>query len=480
MEEAAGFSTGRYRRSILAATVVAPLLFLAFSWPLILSGANKGRGASDSINYHKKAIRAFSSQFPSLDFSDYLSATTPGYHVLVALFGRVVSPDRTALQLFSSLLSAGLIATLASACAWRMRRALSPFGVIAVCLPFMTSLYVLSSGVWLLPDNTAWWLLLCVLLLSLRRSQHAGVWFASGLLLVALVFARQIHIWAAAIIWLAAWIGPGPARSDAPLLMRQDVGGLVLPRIARACIALLLTLPAFALLYWFYKLWGGLTPPTFKPMHGFSPQAAAPAFDLALLAIAGVFYISYWWEPFLKLLREQIWAVVLAAAIGLVLATLPATTESPSHGRVSGIFHAVKIAPVLFAHTSLLIAPLSTLGAVILVAWLRAMNPRARWIMLAAIAGFSAANAANPQLWQRYHEPFILMWTILAASLAVWSGGSAVKRPGLFATVGPLALAALLAAVSVRGIFYERTAQDAGFSPGHVEPSALNPAIPEP
>lgn len=490
MDQAAGFSTGRYRRSILAASLAAPLIFLAIAWPLILIGANKGRGAADSLNYHEKAIRSFAKQFPHPDLSDYLSATTPGYHLLVSVFARFISDKQIYLQLFSSLITAGLVITLASACAWRMRRAMSPFGVVAVCLPFLTSLYVVSSGVWLLPDNAAWWALLCVLLLALRRSQHVGVWFAAGILMIVLVLTRQIHIWAAALVWLAAWIGPGPARAEAPLFLRHDIGGLVFPRLARAAIAFVFTIPAFLVLWSFMKLWNGLTPPTFKQMHGASFQLATPAFDLSLLAIAGLFYISFWRHSLLKLLHEQSWIVAIAAGAGLLLGTLPETTEDPAEGRVSGIFHAVRALPTFFGHSSILIMSLSTLGAIVLVAWLRAINPRARWIMLAALIGFSIANTANPQLWQRYHEPFILLWTILASSLAVWSGGGgggsgggsalgAGRRPGIFAVLGPLVLAVFLGAISVRGIFYERVATDAGFTPGHVEPTLLAPQKPK-
>lgn len=473
MDQTTGFSTGRYRRSIFAATLLAPLAFLALALPLIFNGLNKGRGAADSLNYHEKAIRTFASQLPHPDFSDYLSATTPGYHLFVSIFARYVCDQRFCLQLVSAAISAILIATLASACAWRMRRAMSPFAVLAVCLPFICSIYVLSSGVWLLPDNAAWLALVCVLLLALRRSQHFGTWVVAGALLVVLVFTRQIHLWAAAIIWLGAWLGAGAARSESPLFSRHDIGGRTIPRITRTAIAFLLTLPAFVVLYAFYRLWGGLTPPSFKPMHGVSVQWAGPAFDLSLLAIAGSFYFEFWRAGFKKLAKEQFVLLAAVAASGLALAVIPSTTENPAAGRVTGIFHAVKVLPVIAGHTSLLIAPLAALGAVILFSFLRAMNPRARWIMLGALGGFSIANSVNPQLWQRYHEPFILMWIILASSLAVWGGSAA--RPGRLAYLGPLALAVLLAAVSVRGILYDREAADGGFTPGHVEPAALAP-----
>lgn len=473
MDQATGFSTGRHRRSIFAATFLAPLAYLAIVVPLIVMGMNRGRGASDSLNYHEKAIRTFASQWPHPDLSDYLSATTPGYHLALAAFARYISADGRHLQFVSAGIGALLIGTLASACAWRMRRAMSSLGVLAVCLPLIVCLYVVSSGVWLLPDNAAWWALLCVLLLALRRSQNMGTWIAAGIMLIVLVMTRQIHVWAAGVVWVGAWMGAGPARSEWPLLARQDVGGRLMPRITRALAAFVFTLPAFFVLYHFVQTWGGLTPPTFKPMHGASLQWAGPAFDLALLGIAGVFYVEFWRASLMKLVREQFWVVAVAAAAGAVLSVLPSTNEDASAGRTTGIFHAVKQLPLIAGHSSVLIVPLAVFGAVVLVAWARAMNPRARWVMLAAFAGFAAANSANPQLWQRYHEPFILMWTILASSLAVWGGAAA--KPGRLAVLGPLALACLLGAVSVRGIWYERPATDGGFRPGHVEPSAIGP-----
>ncbi len=472
MDQSTGFSTGRYRRSILAATLLAPALFLLAAWPLIFLKMDRGRAAIDSLNFHEKAIRTFARELPSPELHDYLSATTPGYHLAVATFSRLVSDQRLHLQLFGSLFTVGLIATLASACAWRMRRAISVFGVVAVCLPLITSLYIMGSGVWLLPDNAGWWALLCIMLLALRRSQHFGVWVIAGALMVLLVLMRQIHLWAAGLVWVGAWMGAGPARSDTPLFARQDTGGLMVPRIARALVAGLLTLPAFFVLYAFIKMWGGLTPPTFKDMHGASIQWAAPAFDLALLAIAGIFYAAFWSGALAKLAREQAWIILAAAFIGLALAVLPETTESQSAGRVTALFHAVKALPVIAGHTSILFLLLSPLGAVVLVAWLRAMNPRARWIMLAALGGFMLANSANPQLWQRYHEPFILLWTILSSSLAVWSAGgiSLTPRARFFMVAGPLLLAGLLAAISYRGIFDAPPAADAGYSPGNFHP----------
>lgn len=474
MDQSLGFSTGRYRRSVLAATLGVPAVFALIAWPMIAAGVNKGRGAADSLNYHEKAIRTFIQQWPHPDLSDYLSATTPGYHLLLAAFGKFISDSRMAMQFASSLITIVLFAVIASAAAWRMRRYVNAGGVICICLPLMASLYVLSSGVWLLPDNAAWLGVLTMLLLTLRRSQGLLVWLTSGAVLLALVLMRQNHLWAAGLVWVAAWLGPGPARGESPLFQRQDIGGLILPRLLRTLVAVAVTVPAFVVIWGFHSKWNGLVPPSFNEMHGVGIQWATPPFVLALVGIVGWFYVAFWWESLRKLVNEQAWIAFLAAVIGLVLGVLPETTPDRAAGRATGLWHVVRKTPQIADHISVLIAFLSMMGAVVLAGWLRAINPRSRWIMLAAMVGFVTANSFNPQLWQRYHEPFVLIWTILCASLAVWSGERLEGPTRRVAIFGPAILALMLGYISFRGIFVRGAeAIDGGLTPGHVEPSGL-------
>ncbi|MCH7793473.1 MAG: hypothetical protein IID31_14485, partial [Planctomycetes bacterium] len=143
-------------------------LFLVAASALILGGFERGRGAADQINYHEPVIRTFADQWPGFDFSDYLSATTPAYHVALATFARFVADSRPALQFAGALFTIGLLLTLtlAGSCGQRIgqQRALSqPLEArrwnraVLMTLPVTASLYVFSSGVWLLPDNAAWW-----------------------------------------------------------------------------------------------------------------------------------------------------------------------------------------------------------------------------------------------------------------------------------------------------------------------------------
>jgi len=59
----------------------------------------RGRGAFDQLNYHEQVIRRFVEQWPAPDLSDYLSATTPGYHLALAAFAEYAGESAVALRL---------------------------------------------------------------------------------------------------------------------------------------------------------------------------------------------------------------------------------------------------------------------------------------------------------------------------------------------------------------------------------------------
>lgn len=444
---------------------------LALSLPLILCGNMRGRGAGDQVNFHEKTIRALAADWPHFNFQgpSYLTATTPGYHLLLASIARAGLDSTTALRLASCAISAILILALAAF----LSRRLPPLQAFAVALPLVFSLYVVQSAAWLLPDNTAWRGVLAVLLLCLAPRQTARTLLAAAFALALLVFIRQIHIWAAAIIWAGAWLGPASAEggeADQPLLSN-------LPRrIPRAVLAFAATLPAFAVLAYFFKLWGGLTPPNFQNFYS-NLSPAAPAFILSLLGLGSIFFAAWFAQPLLAFARRYPAAIVLTITAAALVAIIPATTYA-NPGRFSGVWNATKPIPSIAHHTSPLILILSILGAVCLLGWSLVLPRRERWIILAALAGFTAAQAASGQLWQRYTEPFILMLLPIMASL-IPPARDASMRTNLLRTAGPLALAAILLVVTLQKLATDDPAIDKGqWDPAtnNFAPASISPA----
>ena len=427
--------------------MILAVLHLAVACWLIHTGRDTGPTASDQRGFHLPTIRQFAGQWPHADLSDYPSATTPGYHLLMAALARGAGDAEVGpwtvrlLQTATALLTAGMLAT---AC-WGLGRLAGtdddpPAGwaPFAPCLPFACSQYVFPAGVWLVPHNLAWWCVLGILLLAIRRRVDRRTFVVGAVLLGSLAFVRQIHVWAAAPLLAAAWLGgerPGDRVAAAPWARA---------RLGRIVCMLAATLPAVLALAYFYRLWGGLTPPG-EPWAKSAFSPTVPAVVLSLFGIYGLFFSGYLlaapppWPA--KGARWIAGGLLIGAAVGL----MPQSTFDPQAGRWSGIWNIVRHLPAPFGRSPLIVL-LSTLGGGVLALWLRALPQRSRWIMVAAIAGITAAHCVVGQSWQRYYEPFVLLTlAIMAAEVARGREGPALR----WAVAGPAVLATMLAGLTI-------------------------------
>ncbi len=433
------------------APVTIVVLFAMIAGSFIMTGTMRGRGAQDDVEFHFRAIEGFIGEWPAMDFADYASATTPGYHAVLATAGQITDA-RWWLRAVGALFTVGWLWTLARSLSHRVGTACA----IACTLPVLCSMYVVDAGVYLLPDNAGWWGVLGIMLLTLDARFGFRSLVVSSLVLFALVWCRQIHIWAAAMIWAAAWLGP-TVDNDAPKTVVgvpiDDVRG----RLARLGAAMLGSVPAFVVLGSFYVLWGSrLSPPQFEELHTEGLSFSTPAFFLSILGIASVFFVG-WWLPGVRRAwarspRGVVVLIALAGVCGLLLGVLPETTYDIESGRFSGIWNAAKAFPVFAGRTSVLIVVFSTFGAMTLAAWGIALPARVRLVSLVPVLGFVAAQIANPQVWQRYHEPFVLILVAVMASHTTQTTGetSAISRlERHLRIVGPIALALLLGAITV-------------------------------
>lgn len=410
-------TTPDQRRNATVAASAAAGLALLPALILIAINHNAGRAASDSIIYHERFIRQLAADWPRFDLSDPLTATTPAYHILLATAAVLGLDSEPALRLLSALIGAAFAALVAAWCA----RLTGVVNAILLTLPLACSVYTLGSTAWMLPDNLAWALVAAVIMLALARPpepepadhRSAGPLFdrdtiGSAAVLIALVFTRQIHIWAAGVVWLAAWFNARPAGTPA--------FAQIPARLTRVALAVLLTLPAFLVVAWFVRHWGGLTPPRFQSdITGVNP--ATPAFILVQIAILGIGFGPWLVPATLRAARQSPWILALAAAIGILLAVIPPTTHSIEAGRYSGWWSLARATPPLFGHTSPVTLVLAPLGAVLLAGALFAAPRRTGWVLLGALIAFAGAQSATINSWQRYHEPFlIILLAMLAAS----------------------------------------------------------------
>jgi hypothetical protein len=405
---------------------------------LVFLGSRDTRAQADQDTYHLRAILTFAKEWPAFHFDDYNSSTTPAYHLVMATVARFVTEDVRALRVVGVLFAVGLVMALAI----HMSRRTPPWTAVALCLPVMCSMYVLSSGAWLLPDDAGWWALLASLLIALRPLSTQGAYVAAGVSFAVLVATRQSHVWMAAVFLLAAWFGPADISAE-PTRVR-----------VRRCLNMGLALmPGMLLLGWFVWRWNGLMPPSMaaeiergwqpasRGIHIKGPNFAVPATVLAVTGAAAIFYLGFF-------LRRRIsWlATGCGAVAGLLAGVLPVTSYS-NGVRSSGVWNLVRILPT-YADRSVLIIVLSTLGGAMIGIMLGRLPRRDALLWLMCWAGFVAAQTVNPSAFQRYYEPFVLI--ALALTVARIAQSSPNLPPPKWAPIGPVILAAGLALVSAR------------------------------
>ena len=402
MTEGGGSATRMGRAWI--AGLAAGMLHLAAALVAILLGVVETSEWYDQRDYHLPVIRAFAEALPAPDLSDYNSATTPGYHLAMAVAMRVTG-ESMALWIVNACFGAVFVAVVATAVA-RMAGALAGIagGLLLGCSP-----YVLSSSVWLTTDNLASIALVAAFLIAIpiasgstRSPLRAGA--LTALAAAAAVVVRQILAYAAAF--------PGAA------IVARAAAERRMPRLSELALAALALVPALALVVFFMRLWGGLVPPTFREYHGGGANPATPVYALAVFAVWGL-------PVFVGMpgyLRELISPRILLLALCAAAAACLVPSDYVVHVRFGGILWTVASKLPAPAERSLVLVPLAALGAAAIGAylrlWSRSNSVAARAVgayALLAFAGMVIAQTANAQCFERYLQPPVVVFALVAA-----------------------------------------------------------------
>lgn len=388
------------RSRCLAGWVVA-LIVAATALPMIWFGGVRGRAGLDQLDFHEPAVRIFAYDWPNLVFGNYLSATTPGYHVILAAVARGGLASREWLQSIGMLFGVALAWVLGTWFCGVSRSWL--WGVLGAAV-VLSSRYVYSASVWMLPDNAGWLGVALALWLSLDARDTWRWRWCAGAAVMLIVACRQAHVWVAFPLVAAAWLSVDGRISDR---LRAVM------KLALACV------PAMALLGWFVWLWKGVTPPLFQAQYapigstvlGMNP--AAPILVLAVIGMFGVFVLPALWPDVREAWRQRRGVVLAALAITLLLGLAPATTVSLSLGRISGIWNLCAKGPTLFGHTSVAMVAAGLLGMLVLTGLVQRLGSTRGLAILASVLGFTLAIGVSFHLWQRYVEPLVLMMLVL-------------------------------------------------------------------
>ncbi|MFM9958218.1 MAG: hypothetical protein ACKVZJ_09070 [Phycisphaerales bacterium] len=478
----------RPRRRPLGAAVLFLGSFLLAAI-IILSGRVGTGESADQINYHVPVIQTFASQLPSPDLSKYDSATTPGYHLVMAVVWkltgahqrwpdtvpaapvsagptpefprRTLDPDERAawsafirdlapLQLLNALLTSGLIVTVY----WLASRFVVWWLALALTLPLALNQYVLGAAIWLTTDNVGWFFALaalaCAMTLTCARGvTHAAAWTTAA------VLVRQVHLWVCAPIALAGVLAWLVGHRERRTTLAMTVVGCAVPTAVVAAFAF---------------MWGGLTPPSprIREVHGGGISFAALPFALSLFGAYALVLFPAWRDQLRTLARHRtvyVGLALLALASALIVATStqqPTLTDPPMRGygwlwRASALFPPV-------ADRSPALALGAPMGILLLAMLVRAARERGHGkqalILLAGLAAWLLAQMVNPAAWQRYFDPIILVGVAWFAALA-----APPERKRALA-IAAVALALFMAALSARSIGRDLRSNELPFDGG--------------
>ncbi|HTY49506.1 MAG TPA: hypothetical protein VMB48_07435 [Steroidobacteraceae bacterium] len=420
----------------LQSTGLAAGIFLLAALPLIILNYDHGRAFSDQVRYHYPAILHFAR---GGGIADYPSATTPGYHVLMAAVAMLAPGSERALKLAGLALSLLLVGLMADQVA---RRTASVVVTAVTLLPMLLSIYILPAGVWLLPDNLAWLTVAAALILCLRFEDGWRWYLMMAATLVAAVLVRQSNLWLCALAPLAAF-APGEGAAGPPGRGRWLRAGLACAALAPACLVLLL----------FVATWHGLTPPSFAQRHTDLNFSAWP-FLLCVLGAYGVFYLPLLAGPLRVRLRAgMLPRRALIGAIAAALVALVAPSDwSPEAGRASGLWNLARVGPVI-GHHSLTITLAAAVGGATCAAFAELLPAAAARILGVAAAAFAAAQTSNHFVYERYYAGFAFILILLALALALAQAGvHCSARPQRWTLAFPLAFGVANAAVLAVGL----------------------------
>ncbi|NOY25818.1 MAG: hypothetical protein GXP62_08075 [Oligoflexia bacterium] len=378
--------------------------------------------ARDETLFHLPTTRAFAAALPTPDLSDYASATTPLYHLMLAPLAAATGGALLPLRLLTLLLALGLLAAVAVLI--DHQRAIPTWGAWLALLPLGLSPYFIGPAVRLSTDDAALlWVAAALVVLDRARAKlpalDLGALCIAALLAVAAVLTRQVHGWITGLLFLMPLLATDAA-------WRKRAIGLALGALPVA---------ALAPLVW---CWRGLTPPSFSEHQaGLNPDVLLT--ELAVLGALGAAQAPWLWSAIGRLAPLAsitarggvLLGCALTGVLILVAHPLPFVADTLHYG--GSLWSLSSHLPNLGGTTAAfwVLVPLGLLWCVGIAAegWHR-RDP----LPTAALTLFLAANVASARAYQKYYEPFLLIilaWVMSRNKAQRWWWW---LGPGLLAT----------------------------------------------
>lgn len=381
-------------RSCLPAVIVTVSIFYCFFFFIHSLNLEIGRAFDDQMHFHIPVVQHF---IEGGTIGDYQAAVAPGFYLILAYIAKALNLYLFGIQLINSAFMAILLVLLVKDLHQRFpQRLLS----IALILPLLSSVYILPSAVWVLPDNLA--LLLLYLFIkrmeSLDRAEESQLIIKEGaiaaILLVGIVLCRQNYIWLVSIPFAySVWYLRCGDSFKASMF-----GSSILPAI-------------LALGYLVY-IWEGLVPPSFQGIHQ-RLSFSAPAFFLTVLGCYSTFFLPLLIQSINnETIQRGKWLIAALVVGAMILALAVPTNYSFDNGRYSGLWNIAKVLPSINGRSVFILGG-SILGAISLLLWGALLPKKRRFIISLSIFAFVISLVANAFVFERYMAGVIYLFFVI-------------------------------------------------------------------
>jgi Dolichyl-phosphate-mannose-protein mannosyltransferase len=408
---------------------------------------------SDARVYQLPTILQLSER---LDLSDYPSAQTPLFHLVMAGWGELVGFDLWKLRLLNVALSYAMALAL-----MRLLLRATPLGrlpAFALTLAFVLSPYVFGASFTLLTDNLAilFGLIALERIHAYARGGSLGAFAGACLAIGAAVLTRQSFLW---LVPVAAFFLVLP-----PLRVERVAAGGALLALALVPLAALVV------------EWNGLVPPgadpascglcTDRPGVGRDELTLRTVgFSVALLGMYAALVLGPSLRRRLRRMRSPVvraagtvlsaarvrrrvpaGPVAGAAAAGVALVLLEPLEYMPARPGVQGdagyLWRLSDELPTLLGSSLLfwLLVPLGAVAGTLLVR-------RAGWTSLSSVylGAFLLGTLPVNLVYQKYFDPFMLL------AVALFARPPDLRTPRDYAGLGVLCVASVAYALSFAG-----------------------------
>lgn len=342
----------------------------------------------DETSYHYPTIVEFARQFPYYDFSDYLSATAPLYHVVFSwLF--LAGFDLQAMRLANFAIS--FVGVLLVFHFLRRHIRANTFQALIYSLLFAISPYYYGLSFVLMTDNAALVLAIACLysLANFRQSNAKRDFLMSVFFATAAMLTRQIYV--VLLLPCMVYVLRGPGSN------RYKLYQLLILMASAIPLSLLIT------------LWGGPTPPQFLYLNANTRTLdfTGAAILFSLIGLYGLLLgHEFFFERGREWRKQLLWMAAVFIAVWMLLAFFPIT---PFPSLRDGYLWRISNTLPLINRTGVPYLLLLPLGLIFLARrW-----GQVRWDSLAVLGviGITIGSLRSSAYFQKYYDPFAL-WTV--------------------------------------------------------------------